>query len=207
MCIHLDRHHLSVPWPILDHAFGKGLSGHAAHPRNRPKAKDHRSKVVGAQIKQRPTALGIIEIGVRMVPLDPVSGDEGRHSCRFPDKALVNRLAQGLPATAQKRVRRIANSEAFGRRKVEDAPAIGQIGHEWLFGIDMFARVQSRHRDLGMGCGDCQVEDRVNFWVRDDLIGSLDLRDSESLSFGAAFLHIQAAASNDVHTIKARAIF
>ena len=71
----------------------------------------------------------------------------------------------------------------------------------------MFARVQSRHRDLGMGCGDCQVEDRVNFWVRDDLIGSLDLRDSESLSFGAAFLHIQAAASNDVHTIKARAIF
>ena len=168
--IDLDRHHLAVARAVLDHPLGKGPPGQTRRPRDRAQQKHQRGQVVWAQIEQRTAAVGVVEIWVGVVALDPVGGDEGRHAGRLADHAFIERAAQGLPPPAEEGIGCVSDQQALLRGQRQNVPSVFEIGDEWLLRIDVLTVFQRPQRNVGVGCRDGQVQNRINIRHAQDFV-------------------------------------
>ena len=86
------------------HSFIKRPSGEPAASFYRAQQRNHCSQVVGAEIEQWSSPFLVIEIGIRVVTLNPMGTGKSRDTCRFTNQTFINEPTAGLHPTAQKGV-------------------------------------------------------------------------------------------------------
>ena len=135
-----------------------------------PEQLDQIGDVVWPHVEHRPAAAQIVEAGRRVPALVARTHEEGAAGDRHADRAVVDQLARGLVAAAEERVRRAADAQALGRRKVHHLARLGHVDAERLLRVHMLAGVEHRQADVGVGQRHGQVDHDLDVVALQQLI-------------------------------------
>ena len=160
------REALAAPRPDLDRALERPHRGEARDALDRAEQGDDRGQVVRAHVEQRPGAVGVEDVGVRMPGL--LAADEHRRADRerLADGALVDHAATGLVGRAEEDVGRAADAQPEAIGLAGQRRGLGRVGGQGLLGVDVLADRERLHRDRGVHERRRQVEDDVDRWDR-----------------------------------------
>jgi hypothetical protein len=111
--------------------------------------------------------------------------EEGAAGNRRADRAVVDQLARGLVAAAEKGVRRAADPQVLLRSDVQHLSRLRDVDAERLFGMDMLAGVEhceadvsvsQRHREVDHDLDVVALEELVDPHRRQTELGTAALR-------------------------------
>ena len=167
------RHALAFARARADGPFIAGVAGRADHRDHRSEQRDQGRDVVRSHVQQRPSAGLVVEVRVRVPALVPGRDHGGGRGDGPADQPVVDRLPGGLDPGAEHGVRGAADRDAGRPRSVQHLPGLRRRCREGLLAVDGFAGGNRAQGDLGVGCGDGQVQDEF------DVVGGQERVDRE----------------------------
>ena len=172
---HFDFDERAILLLAGDGARREGDASRATDRRDGADEGRERGQIIRPHIEHGTAANLIIEFWVGMPAFVTVTHHESGRGDGFANRAGVDHITAGLQARAEESIGRAADAQAFLLSQCQQLLTVFAGDGERLFVIDALARVERRESDTGVGVGDGQVEDDLDFGIGQQFVGAYRL--------------------------------